>query len=57
MEADLDKDEVVLARPNELCGEMLLSSEYLGLLNASVSEKKIFLGKMLQSVKMKVLTS
>ena len=38
MEADLDKDEVVLARPNELCGEMLLSSEYLGLLNASVSK-------------------
>jgi len=32
METDLDKDEIVVARPNELCGEQLLCSEYLGIL-------------------------
>nr|CAB3223157.1 lisH domain-containing protein ARMC9 [Phallusia mammillata] len=32
MEADLDKDEVIVPRPNEVTGEQLLCSEYLGIL-------------------------
>ena len=30
MEADLDKAEAVKAKPGELAGEKLLSTEYLG---------------------------
>ena len=33
MEADLDKDEVIQPRPNELCGEELLASEYLAMIS------------------------
>ena len=32
MEADLDKDEIIQPRPNELCGEQLLCNEYLGIM-------------------------
>ena len=35
MEADLDKDEAIQPRPNELCGEQLLCSDYLGIMSNS----------------------
>ena len=32
METDLDKDEIVVARSNEMSGEHLLNSSFLGIM-------------------------
>ncbi|XP_062868784.1 lisH domain-containing protein ARMC9 isoform X2 [Trichomycterus rosablanca] len=40
MEADLDKEELLQSQPPELCGETLLTTEYLGIMTNMVKMKK-----------------
>ncbi|KAM3932089.1 lisH domain-containing protein ARMC9 [Leptodactylus fuscus] len=50
LEADLDKDEVVLPHTGELTGEKLLTSEYLGIMTHTLKAKKRMFPGILQSI-------